>query len=204
MRTTISATCSRLTTSPGGFHPPSIKDLLVDRPPDLYQPIGHRAGGISARRSMRGYCPEVKGKVCVLTPHPQGPVFCQFPCTKNNFDNKTRDRKIWRGLRKAYFSCFLFFFPSQAAGNLNYIKQARATPPTSCTDENIPHHPTLVAHRCFLLAPLALGQQKCGLLMEQRTFHILFKGTNTQAAHLQECCKGQRPISCYHGLSDPR
>lgn len=96
------------------------------------------------------------------------------------------------------------FFPSQAAGNLNYIKQARATPPTSCRDENIPHPPTLVTHRCFLLALLALGQQKCGPPMEQRTFHTLFKGNNIQAAHLQECCKGQRPTSCDHGLSDPR
>lgn len=55
--------------------------------------------------------------------------------------------------------------------------------------------PTLVAHRCFLLAPLALGQQKCGPPMEQRTFHTLFKGKNIQAAHLQECCKGQRPVT---------
>ena len=94
----ISAPCSGLTTSPGGawgVHPPSIKDLLLHHPRDLYQPEGHQAGGASARRYMRGYCSQVKAKVCALTPHPPGPVSSrQFPRAKNHFGSKARGRKI--------------------------------------------------------------------------------------------------------------
>ena len=89
----------------------------------------------------------------------------------------------------------VLFSPSRAAGDLSYKTKAGA-PPTSCTDENIPHpHPRRA--QMFPLSSAGLGQQKRAPPMEQRTFHTLFKGKNIQAAHLQEYCKGQRPASCY-------
>lgn len=122
-----------------GFHPPSLKDLLVDRPPGLHQPEGHQAGGASARSSC-GVTVH-KSKERSVHSHPalraqSSPI--NFPAQRIILATKPEAEKSEEGSER---HISVLFSPSQAAGDLSYIKQALATPPTSCTDENIPHPP---------------------------------------------------------------